>query len=64
MRRYHFLLLVCAETLSGEMGDRHLALLPQLGPCTSWEASYLTWFQCFKRQYAFLVQCGSQMQAS
>lgn len=31
MRRYHFLLLVCAETLPGEMGDRHLAC------CLSWD---------------------------
>lgn len=42
MRRYHFLLLACAETVSGEMGDRPLAPLPQLGPCASWEESHLT----------------------
>lgn len=41
MRRY-FLLVACAETVSGEMGARPLALLPQSGPRASWEAPHLT----------------------
>lgn len=66
MRWYHLLPLADAGTAVGEIGEIHVAVLPQSEPGTSQEASPLAKmsFQCLKRGYIPCLQYGFRMQAN